>query len=56
MKNPQGKIRKLKIAIGKGEFGGSVVDQSKPQQEIDAKSIDWLASFERKKVLTKFMS
>ena len=35
MKNSQGRLKKLKKAIEKGEFKGSIIDRAKSQHEID---------------------
>ena len=35
MKNPQGRIKKLKNEIEKGEFKGLIIDRSQYQQDID---------------------
>ena len=51
LKNLQGRIRKLKKEIAKGEFEGLIIDRSEYQQEIDTKSINWLGNFRRKNAL-----
>ena len=48
MKTLEGRIRRLKEAIGKGEFEGLVVDRSKSQQEIDTQFARSAYEFQKK--------
>ena len=48
MKNPQGKIRKLKREIEKGEFGGLIIDRSQAQQDVDTQIDRRGGEFEKK--------
>ena len=48
MKNSQGRIKKLKKSIAKGEFRGSIIDRAKSQQGIDTQIDQLDGEFQKK--------